>query len=153
GTSQSRTCIMAKTNRPELDELTDAQRAAVIDGADALSEINSFERIRFDKWMTIDRGVAPLCQLADRPGMARKARRTFLNENGYKTLNDSTVSRLLYMARLETKIRAWRDSITQKKRDSWNSPTSICNRCPDVRKAIAEAKRATPQRPRKTNPA
>jgi hypothetical protein len=140
-----------KSNQPLLDELTDAQRAAVIDGADALSNINSFEVIRFDKWMTVARGVAPLCELAARPGMSRKARKHFLKDNGYGSLNESTVSRLLWMAKYETAIRAWRDELTPGKRNSWNSPSSICNRCPAVRKAIAEANQNKP--PRRTRKA
>jgi hypothetical protein len=50
------------------------------------------------------------------------------------------------MAEHETAIRIWRDGLTEHKRDSWNSPTSICNRCPTVRKAIAEAKAAAAAR-------
>jgi hypothetical protein len=64
--------------------------------------------------------------------MSRKARKNLLRDNGYGSLNESTVSRLLLMAKHETAIRIWRDTLTQNKRDSWNSPTSICNRCPFV---------------------
>jgi hypothetical protein len=142
--------IKHKSNQPLLDELTDAQRAAVIDGADALAHINSFEVIRFDKWMTVARGVAPLCDLADRPGMSRKARKSLLADNGYKTLNEATVSRLRLMAKHETAVRIWRDGLTPRQRESWNSPSSICNRCPAVRKAIAEANAKRPPRTRRT---
>jgi hypothetical protein len=143
---------MAKTNRPELDELTDQQRAAVLDGADALDELSDFKRRTFDKWMTVARGIAPLCQLADRPGTSRKARKSLLEDNGYGSLNESTVSRLLLMSKHETAIRIWRDTLTQNKRDSWNSPTTICNRCPTLRAAIADAAKSKPPRqPRKSN--
>jgi hypothetical protein len=141
--------MKTSSNYPLLNDLTEAQRAAVTDGADALSEIKSFEVIRFDKWMTVARGVVPLCELADRPGMSRKARKHLLKDNGYGTLNESTVSRLRLMAKHETDIRKWRDTLTQNKRDSWNSPSSICNRCPALRKAIAEANaNKPPRRPR-----
>jgi hypothetical protein len=137
-------------DRPLLDELTDAQRNAVIDGAKALAEHDQFKRTSFERWMAIARGVAPLCDLADRPGTARKARKNFLKENGYGSLNEGTVSRLRWMAKLETAIRVWRDEPkNQRTRDSWNSPTSICNRCPAVRTAIAEANRTRPPRPKK----
>jgi len=143
---------MAKTNQPLLDELSDQQRKAVLDGADALVTLADFKRRSFDLWMTVARGVAPLCAIADRPGMSRKARKNLLKDNGYGSLNDGTVSRLLLMARLKTDVRAWRDTLTPNKRDSWNSPTSICNRCPAVRKAIVEAsKNRPPRQPRKTN--
>jgi hypothetical protein len=141
---------MARTNRPELDELTDQQRKAVLDGADALSTLGDFKRRTFDLYMTVARGVAPLCMLADRPGMSRKARKNLLKDNGYGSLNEATVSRLRWMAKLETAIRAWRDTLTQNKRDAWNSPTSICNRCPAVRKAIAEAAKSRPPRKKRT---
>jgi len=146
---------MARSNRPELDDLTPTQRIAIDDGAKALAEINDFKRLTFDKWMTVARGVAPLCELADRPNMSRTARRTFLNENGYKTLNEGTVSRLLLMAEHETAIRLWRDEPAMKRnRDRWNSPTSICNRCPAVRKVIAEAnKNKPPRKPRQASQA
>jgi hypothetical protein len=136
---------MPRSNRPELDELTPAQRIAVDDGARALKELRDFRRLTFDKWMTVARGIAPLVELADRL-TSRKARKNLLKDNGYGSLNDSTVSRLKHMAKLETAIRAWRDTLTQNKRDAWNSPTSIANRCPAVRKAIAEAAKSKPPR-------
>jgi len=140
-------------DHPLLDELTDAQRNAVIDGANALAEHDQFKRTSFERWMTIARGVAPLCDLADRPGTSRKARKNFLKENGYGSLNESTVSRLRWMAKLETAIRIWRDEPRNKRhRDAWNSPTSITNRCPAVRKAMAEAaKDKPPRKPRQSN--
>jgi hypothetical protein len=70
-------------------------------------------------------------------------------DNGYGSLNEGTISRLLRMAEQETAIRLWRDTLTENKRESWNSPTSICNRCPAVRKAIAEANSHKPTRTRK----
>jgi len=143
------------TNYPDralLDELTDAQRNAVLDGAEAIKTLGDFKRRSYDLWMTVARGVAQLCELADRPGTSRSARKNLLEDNGYGSLNDGTVSRLLLMAKHETEIRKWRDGISQRKRDSWNSPTSICNRCPALRKAIAEAnKNKPPRRPRQTD--
>jgi len=143
------------TNYPDralLDELTDAQRNAVLDGAEAIETLGDFKRRSYDLWMTVARGIAPLCELADRPGTSRSARKNLLEDNGYGSLNDGTVSRLLLMAKHETEIRKWRDGISQRKRDSWNSPTSICNRCPALRKAIAEAnKNKPPRRPRQTD--
>ena len=143
------------TNYPDralLDELTDAQRNAVLDGAEAIKTLGDFKRRSYDLWMTVARGVAPLCELADRPGTSRSARKNLLENNGYGSLNEGTVSRLLLMAKHETDIRKWRDGISQRKRDSWNSPTSICNRCPALRKAIAEAnKNKPPRRPRQTD--
>jgi hypothetical protein len=138
---------MAKSNQPLLDELTDQQRAAILNGADAVKTLADFKRRTFDLYMDVARGVAPLCEIADRRGMARKARAHLLKDNGYGSLNPSTVSRLLWMAKLENAIRAWRDTdLTQNKRDSWNSPTSICNRCPAVRKAIEQARENKPPR-------
>ena len=142
---------MRKTNQALLDELTDQQRAAVLDGSDAVRELDDFRRKTFDLWMRIARGVTALCIVADRPGMSRKARLNLFKANGYATLNGGTVSRLLRMAEHETAIRAWRDTLTANKRDSWNSPTSICNRCPAVRQAIAAAKVERPRKPRATN--
>lgn len=144
---------MAKTNQPLLDELSDAQRNAVLEGADAIKTLTDYRRRTFDLWMTVARGVAPLCMIADRPGMSRKARKHLLKDNGYDTLNESTISRLKHMAAHETAIRAWRVGlVSDKKRDSWNSPTSICNRCPTVRKAIAAARGNKPPRKTKTKP-
>jgi hypothetical protein len=133
-------------DRALLDELTDAQRNAVIDGAGALKELQDFKRRSFDAWMTVARGIAPLCELAARPGTSRKARKNLLKDNGYGSLNEGTVSRLLLMARHETAIRIWRDTLTQNQRDGWNAPTSICNRCPAVRAAMAEAAADRPPR-------
>ena len=145
----------SRSNYPDralLDELTDAQRNAVLDGAEAIKTLGDFKRRSYDLWMTVARGVAPLCELADRPGTSRSARKNLLEDNGYGSLNEGTVSRLLLMAKHETDIRKWRDGISQRKRDSWNSPTSICNRCPALRKAIAEAnKNKPPRRPRQTD--
>jgi hypothetical protein len=54
------------------------------------------------------------------------------------------------MAEFETEIMVWRHSLTDNKREAWNSPTSICNRCPAVRKAIGESKAATGTTTRRT---
>jgi hypothetical protein len=132
----------------QLEELSDQQRQAVLLGADALHQVDAFKRKSFDLWMTAARGVAILCDLAA-ARTSRKARKNLLKDNGYGSLNEGTVSRLRWMAKLETAIRTWRDTLTENKRDSWNSPTSICNRCPAVRKAIAEANRTRPPRPKK----
>ena len=85
--------------------------------------------------------------------MSRAARKNLFEDNGYGTLNGGTVSRLLRMAEFETAIRVWRDSgeLTAHQREHWNSPTSICNRCPAVRKAIAAAKTSTPRKVRNVN--
>ena len=127
------------TNQPLLAELSEQQMAAVRDGADAIEHLTDFRRRTFDLWMTVARGVAVLCTVADRPNMSRKARQHLLRDNGYGTLNAGTVSRLLRMAENETAIRTWRDTLTENKRQSWNSPTAICNRCPPVRRVIAAA--------------
>jgi hypothetical protein len=141
-----------KSNQPLLDALTETQRAAVLDGADALKELHDFRRLTFEKWMRVARGVAAICIIADRPTMSRKARQHLLRDNGYGTLNPSTVTRLKHMAEHDTAIRVWRDTLTENKRDSWNSPTSICNRCPAVRKAIeADKGKKPPRRPRTVN--
>jgi hypothetical protein len=137
-----------------LEDLTDQQRQAVLLGADALSGHAAFSRKSYDLWMAVARGVAVLCTLADRPGTSRKARKNLLKDAGYGTLAEGTVSRLLLMAKHETPIRVWRDSLTQNQRDRWNSPSSICNRCSAVRAAIVEANKNKPVRnPRKQAPA
>jgi hypothetical protein len=80
-------------------------------------------------------------------GLSESAAEFFPCSPSYGTLNEGTISRLLHMAKLETAIRTWRDTLTENKRENWNSPTLICNRCPAVGKAIAEAKKNKPPRP------
>jgi len=133
-----------------MSALSEPQRLAVEDGAEALKTINDFNRKGFETWMRVARGVAPLCDWAE--GKSRKARQTALKQAGYGTLNAGTVSRLRHMAKLETAIRVWRDGLTEHQRDHWNSPTSVCNRCPAVRKAVLAARDGQPapvrQKPR-----
>lgn len=140
-----------KSNQPLLADLTDAQRNAIMEGADAVKTLNDYRRKSFDLWMSVARGVAVLCEIADRPGMSRKARQHLLNDNGYGTLNAGTVSRLRRMAEHEVEIRAWRNTLTHYKREQWGGPTTICNRCPAVRKAIAEANASKPKRERRVD--
>jgi hypothetical protein len=141
--------MMAKAN--QLEELSDQQRQAVLLGAEALKVLGDFARRSFDQWMIVAKGIAPLCELAARPGMSRKARKNLLKDNGYGSLSDATVSRLWLMAKHETAIRIWRDGLkSERKRHSWNSPTSICNRCPALRKAMAEAAASKPPRKKHT---
>jgi hypothetical protein len=134
-------------NQPELDELSDQQRAAVLAGADALKVLADFRRRTFDEWMNVARGLAILRMLADQR-TARTAFKNLRREHGYGSLNEATCTRLILMANHETAVRAWRDTLTERQRESWNSPTSICQRCSAVRAAMAKA----PARaPRKTN--
>jgi hypothetical protein len=139
---------MRKSNRPELDDLSDAQRRAILEGADALGEIGNFMRRSFDRWMTIAKGVAVLRELANQPTASRRAFKNFLRDHGYGSLNRSTASRLVLMAKHETAIRIWRDTLTENKRERWCSPTSICSRCPALRAVIAESAKRKPRKPR-----
>jgi hypothetical protein len=136
-----------RTNRPELDELPDSKRAAILSGADAIKEIADFRRRTFDKWMEVARGLVVLRELADQRS-SRKAFKNLRRDHGYGSLNEATCTRLILMAKHETAIRIWRDSLTDRQRESWNSPTSICQRCPAVR---ADMAKAPPRASRKPN--
>jgi hypothetical protein len=141
-----------RSNRPELDLLSSQQRVAVAEGAKALETISDYHRRSFDLWMMIAHGVAALCLIADRPGMSRKARKSLLKAEGYGTLDQGTISRLLMMAEHETAVRAWRHTLTQNQRDRWNGPSSVYSRCPAIRKAVAAAQTGkAPRQPRQRN--
>jgi hypothetical protein len=140
-----------RTNRSELDDLTTAQRTAVSEGAVLLDNLTG--RASFNAWMGVARGIVPLCTLADKPGRSRNARRSLFKEAGYGRLSEANVSRLLHMGRLETQIAIWRTGLTTRQRDTWNSPATICKRCPDVRKAIEEANKNKPPRQARPRPA
>ena len=133
-----------RTNRSELDDLTTAQRTAVSDGAVALDNLTG--RASFNAWMQVARGIVPLCALADKPGRSRNARRSLFKEAGYGSLSAANVSRLLWMGRFESQIAIWRMGLKPRQRDTWNSPATICKRCPEVRKAIEEANKNRPPR-------
>jgi hypothetical protein len=142
-----------RTNRSELDDLTSTQRTAVQEGAVALD--NLVGRGSFNAWMQVARGIVPLCALADKPGRSRYARRSLLKEAGYGRLSPANISRLLHMGRFESQIQIWRMGLKPRQRDTWNSPATICKKCPEVRKAIEEANKDKPPRqarPRPTNP-
>jgi hypothetical protein len=140
-----------RSNRSELDDLTAAQRTAVSEGAHALNGLTG--RASFDAWMQVAKGIVPLCALADKPGRSRSARRSLFKEAGYGSLSQSNISRLLHMGRLESQIRIWRMGLKPRQRDTWNSPATICKRCPEVRKAIEEANKNRPPRPPRPRPA
>jgi hypothetical protein len=133
-----------RTNRSELDDLTTTQRTAVSEGAVALDNLTG--RASFNAWMQVARGIIPLCTLADKPGRSRNARRSLFKEAGYGRLSESNISRLLHMGRLESQIMIWRTGLTSRQRDTWNSPATICKKCPDIRKAIEEANKNKPPR-------
>lgn len=133
-----------RSNRSELDDLTTAQRTAVNEGANALDHLTG--RASFNAWMQVALGIVPLCALADRPGRSRSARRSLFKEAGYGSLSPANISRLLHMGRLESHIRIWRTGLKPRQRDTWNSPATICKRCPEVRKAIEEANKNRPPR-------
>lgn len=133
-----------RTNRSELDDLTATQRTAVSEGAVALDNLTG--RASFNAWMQVARGIVPLCGLADKPGRSRNARRSLFKEAGYGSLSAANVSRLLHMGRLESQIAIWRMGLKPHQRDSWNSPATICKKCPEVRKAIEEANKNKPPR-------
>jgi hypothetical protein len=141
--------VVRRSNQPELDELSDQQRAAVLAGADALKTLADFRRRTFDEWMNVARGLAVLRHLADQRS-ARTAFKNLRRDHGYGSLNEATCTRLILMAKHETAIRLWRDSLTPRQRESWNSPTSICQRCSAVR---AEMAKAPPRQPRKSGSA
>ena len=55
------------------------------------------------------------------------------------------------MAKHETAIHIWRDTLTERQKESWVSPTSVCTRCPTLKKAIAEANKGKPTRRRRAS--
>jgi hypothetical protein len=134
-------------NYPNLEELSDVQRSAIITGAEALKVLADFRRRTFDEWMTVARGLKILRELADQR-TARKAFKNLRKEHGYGSLPEPTCTRLVLMAKHETTIRGWRDGLTERQRESWNSPTSICQRCSAVR---AEMAKAPPRKPRQAS--
>jgi hypothetical protein len=133
-----------RPNRSELEDLTAAQRTAVSEGAVALDNLTG--RASFNAWMQVARGITPLAALADKPGRSRNARRSLFKEAGYGRLSESNISRLLHMGRLESHIMIWRTGLTPRQRDTWNSPATICKKCPEVRKAIEEGNKDKPPR-------
>jgi hypothetical protein len=135
-----------KANQPLLDELTPEQRKAVLNGSDALATLHDYSRKSFDLWMLVAKGVAPLAALADRL-TSRKARQNLLKDNGYGSLHSTMVSRLVHMANFEAEIRNWREGLKPKDYDAWQSPTSICNRCPAIKAALGRD-RPRPVRPK-----
>jgi hypothetical protein len=135
--------IRRRPNQPLLDELTETQRKAIMDGSDALKTLHDYSRKSFDLWMLVAKGVAPLVALAERPGMSRKARQNLLADNGYGSLHSTMVSRLVHMADNEAAIRAWRENLPPKQYDAWQSPTSICNKCPAIKKSTGAAPRGS----------
>jgi hypothetical protein len=142
---------LRRGNQPDLDELSDQQRAAVLTGAEALKTIQDFKRRTFDEWMNVARGLAVLRQLADQRS-ARTAFKNLRHDHGYGSLNEATCTRLVLMAKHETAIRGWRDAqLTERQRESWNSPTSICQRCPTVRADMAKAPPRPPRKPGSRN--
>jgi hypothetical protein len=102
--------------------------------------------------MQVARGIVPLCALADKPGRSRNARRSLFKEAGYGSLTPSNISRLLHMGRLESQILIWRMGLKPRQRDTWNSPATVCKRCPEVRKAIEEANKNKPPRQARRRP-
>jgi hypothetical protein len=133
-----------RSNRSELDDLSAAQRTAVSEGAQALDHLTG--RASFNAWMQVARGIVPLCALADKPGRSRSARRSLFKEAGYGSLSRANISRLLHMGRFESQIVIWRMGLKPRQRETWNSPATICKRCPEVRKAIEEANKNRPPR-------
>jgi hypothetical protein len=56
------------------------------------------------------------------------------------------------MGRLESQSVIWRMGLKPRQRETWNSPATICKRCPEVRKAIEEANKNRPPRQPRPRP-
>jgi hypothetical protein len=123
-------------NVPELSALNTDQRAVVDFGADAVAALKK----TFDHWMAIAHGVAVLRNAADNLG-GKKTFHRLLERSGYGTLlrAKAQLTRLVQMAARETEVRQWRDTLTEKQRWDWASPSAVFKHC-----SLFEAKSKTP---------
>ena len=82
---------MSKQRHPEQDVLSAYEHKIVEAGREAL---RSLRRRTFDHWMVIGRGIKVLRAKADRLGGTKTFRR-LLAQNGYDSLDNSIISKLL----------------------------------------------------------
>ena len=123
------------------DELSDAERVAVADGAAAVGRLLASSRAPdFADYLAAARGFAVIRRLADTCRARAAAFRYFIGEFGYDGLAQATVSRLLLIARHEQAVLSWRDALSEADRERWNSPVELVNRCPALREAIANGR-------------
>jgi hypothetical protein len=129
------------SNQPELATLSEEERDAVLNGADALGAL--FGRRSLSMWLEVAKGLAILHELAPGKSDERKFKK-LRDDNGYASLHKSNVSRLLLIHTHKEEVIKWHDSLPDNEKDRWNSPMMVCNKCVHLRQII-EAKK-TPRK-------
>ena len=117
---------MSKQRQPELDALSADEHKIVESGREAL---RSLGRGTFDVWMVVGRGIKVLRAKADRLG-GTKAFRRLLAKNGYDSLDNSVISKLLKIMDHRRDVEAWRATLSEKQQREWSAPSTIVLHCP-----------------------
>jgi hypothetical protein len=117
---------MSKQRQPELDALSADEHKIVESGREAL---RSLGRGTFDVWMVVGRGIKVLRAKADRLG-GTKAFRRLLAKNGYDSLDNSVISKLLKIMDHRRDVEAWRATLSEKQQREWSAPSTVFLHCP-----------------------
>ena len=115
-----------KGTDPELDALSANEHKIVAGGREAL---RSLGRRTFELWMVVGRGIKVLRAKADRLG-GTKAFRRVLVQNGYDSLDNSVISKLVKIMDRRREVEAWRATLSEKQQGEWSAPSTIFLHCP-----------------------
>src|SRR4051794_39776770 len=113
-------------NAPESANLTAEERAEVEVGRTAMATLAK----TFDVWVSVGRAIKTLRERARLLG-GRKAFQRLLDQQGFGAdqLDKATVSRLLKIMDALAEVTAWHESLTDKQRRDWSSPSAVHKHC------------------------
>jgi len=126
---------MSKERYAELDTLSANERKIVAGGLEALRSLAR----TFDVWMVVGEGIKVLRAKADRLG-GTKAFRRLLVQNGYDSLDNSVISKLVKIMDRRREVEAWRATLSDEQQREWSAPSTIFLHCP----MFGRGKPATP---------
>lgn len=116
-------------NAPESGSLSQDELASVEAGRTAMQSL----RKTFDLWVTVGRAIQTLRARADRAG-GRKTFQRLLDQQGFHDLDKATVTRLLHIMENLAAVVSWHETLTDKQKREWASPSAIYKHCPVFKK-------------------
>jgi hypothetical protein len=127
-----------RTNAPESEALS-LDDAAVFEAARSAATLL---KKTFETWVTIGRAVVRARQIADQRGGGKTFMRLIHQQGLGPVVPKATASRLERIMAQLPGVEEWRLTLTVKQQIEWASPSSVCSRCPALKKQTDPARRS-----------
>src|SRR3954451_12546207 len=111
-------------NQPESDTLSADEHKIVEGGRESLRSLAR----TFDLWIVVGDGMKVL-RVESRSYWRQEGVSGLLAKNGYDSLDNAVVTKLLKIMDRRREVEAWRATLSEKQQREWSAPSTIFLHC------------------------